>query len=379
MSETPAPSTRLSKEMTDVLIRVALIAVVVYLCLRVFTPFIGLMMWALILAVALYPLHQGLARRLGGRTGRAATLIVLIGILLIGLPTAMLGSSFAGHIHSVYAAFDGNTVEISAPNPAVAEWPLVGERIYSAWQAAATDLPAFLEKLQPQLGNMAKQALAMAASTAGSVLLFLGSLVIAGIMMAYGESGSRAMEQISVRLSGPTAGRRVHRLSTATIRSVATGVIGVAFIQALLLGIGFLFAGIPAAGVLAVIVLLLGILQAPALLVSLPAIGYIWWAGDGGTVMNVVWTVYLLVAGFADNVLKPLLLGRGVDVPMPVVLLGALGGMVSGGIVGLFVGAVILAVGYQLFMDWVNEGQQADPTAVTETDETAADTNLAGN
>jgi predicted PurR-regulated permease PerM len=107
--------------------------------------------------------------------------------------------------------------------------------------------------------------------------------------------------------------------------------------------------------VLAVVVLLLGILQLPAVLVSLPAIAYLWWSGDASTMHNVVFTVYLLVAGFADNVLKPLLLGRGVDVPMPVVLLGALGGMVGGGIVGLFVGAVLLAVGYQLFMDWVDE------------------------
>ena len=379
MSETTAPAARLSKEMTDVLIRVASIAVVVYLCVRVFTPFIGLMLWALILAVALYPLNRGLADRLGGRAGRAATLIVLAGILLIGVPTAMLGSSFAAHVHDVYAAFDGKSIEITPPPPAVAEWPLVGERIFNAWQTAATDLPAFIEKLQPQIGNLAKHALSMAANTAGSVLVFLGALAIAGIMMAYGESGSRAMERISVRLSGPVAGQRVHRLSTATIRSVATGVIGVAFIQALLLGTGFLFAGIPAAGVLALIVLLLGILQAPALLVSLPAIGYIWWAGDGSTVMNVVWTAYLLVAGFADNVLKPMLLGRGVDVPMPVVLLGALGGMVSGGIIGLFVGAVILAVGYQLFMDWVDEGQPGG-SAIADTDTaTAAETETAGS
>jgi predicted PurR-regulated permease PerM len=139
-------------------------------------------------------------------------------------------------------------------------------------------------------------------------------------------------------------------------------VVGVAFIQAILLGLGFVFAGVPAAGILAVIVLLVGILQLPALLVSLPAVGYLWWAGDGSTVMNVVWTVYLLIAGMADNVLKPMLLGRGVDVPMPVILIGALGGMVYSGIVGLFIGAVVLAVGYQLFMDWVD--REARPSAV---------------
>ena len=344
----------LSKDLIDVLVRVGLIAFVIVLCVRVFAPFAGLMTWALILAVALYPLHQRIATRLGGRQGRAATLMVVVGLVLIGVPTVILGMSFAGQIHSAYAAFQGGEFSIEPPAASVAEWPLVGEKLYAAWSLAASDLPAFLAKLQPQLGNFTERALAAAASTAGAVFLFLGSLIIAGVIMAYGESGSRAMLRIFNRLSGPSAGPRLYRLSTATVRSVATGVIGVAFIQAVLLGVGFLMAGVPAAGVLAVIVLLLGILQLPAALISLPAIIYLWWSGDASTVHNIVFTVYLFVAGLADNVLKPLLLGRGVDAPMPVILLGALGGMVSGGIIGLFVGAVLLAVGYQLFMGWVD-------------------------
>jgi predicted PurR-regulated permease PerM len=187
-------------------------------------------------------------------------------------------------------------------------------------------------------------------------LKFLGSLVIAGIMLAYGESGSAAMLAIIRRFTGPEKATEMHKLSTATIRSVATGVIGVAFIQALLLGVGFIAAGIPMAGILAVVVLLFGIAQLPAAVISLPAIAYLWWSGDS-TMMNVVWTVYLLVAGMADNVLKPLLLGRGVDAPMPIILLGALGGMVSAGLIGLFLGAVLLALGYQLFMAWVSDDQ----------------------
>jgi len=345
----------LSKDLIDVLIRAGLIALIAVMCVRVFAPFAGLMTWALILAVALYPLQQRLARRLGGRQGRAATLMVVAGLLLIGVPTIVLGGSFAGQIHATYAAFQSGTVSVAPPAASVAEWPLIGEKLYAAWNLAASDLPALLAKLQPQLQNFAQKALSAAASTAGAVLMFLGALIIAGIMMAYGESGSLAMLRIFKQLTGPTNGPRLQALSTATVRSVATGVIGVAFIQALLLGVGFILAGIPGAGVLAVVVLLLGILQLPAVLVSLPAIAYLWWSGDASTMHNVVFTVYLLVAGFADNVLKPLLLGRGVDVPMPVVLLGALGGMVGGGIVGLFVGAVLLAVGYQLFMDWVDE------------------------
>jgi predicted PurR-regulated permease PerM len=168
-------------------------------------------------------------------------------------------------------------------------------------------------------------------------------------------------------------GPRLHNLSTATIRSVATGVVGVAFIQALLLGIGFIMADIPGAGVLAVVVLLLGIMQLPASLISLPVIAFIWWSGDTSTLMNIIYSIYLLVAGLADNVLKPLLLGRGVEAPMPVILIGALGGMVTDGIIGMFAGAVVLAVGYQVFMDWVDnveEGTSTEPGQIETADQT---------
>ena len=352
----------LSTNFTEAVIRLGLVALLVVLCVRIFAPFANLALWALILTVTLYPLHQRLARWLKGRQGWAATLVVVAGLLLIGVPTVMLGNSFARQVHKAYTAFESNTIKIKSPDPAVADWPLVGEPIYSAWSAAANNLPEFVEENREQLKKIGTRALLAAANTAGAVLLFLGSLIIAGIMMAYGASGHRAMQRIVNRLAGPTRGPRLLSLSTATVRSVASGVIGVAFIQALLLGGGFLLAGIPAAGVLALIVMLLGIVQLPASIISLPAIAYLWWVGDASTTSNIVYTIYLVVAGMADNVLKPLLLGRGVEAPMPIILLGALGGMVSGGIIGLFTGAVLLTVGYQIFMDWVSH-TEADSAA----------------
>ena len=153
-------------------------------------------------------------------------------------------------------------------------------------------------------------------------------------------------------------------LSIATIRAVAQGVIGIACLQALLLGAGFILVGIPAAGIWALLVLVFGIAQIPVGLVSLPAIAYIWMAGGHSTAMAIAYTLLLLAAGSADNILKPLLLGRGVDAPMPVILLGALGGMVSAGILGLFVGSTALTLGYQIFMDWVAD-DAPQPTAET--------------
>jgi len=346
----------LAKDLMDLLIRLGIIAFLVYICIRIFEPFMALMLWALILAVALYPIHQRLASRLGGHQGRAATLIVLCGLLLIGGPLGILGGSFANRINDMNTTYQEQGIKIKQADPAVADWPIVGKRIYQLWNQAARDLPALLEEFKPQLERIFKFLLGMAASTAGDLLKFLLSLIVAGIMMAYGQSGSLAMQRIICRLAGPKTGGQLHTLSTATIRSVAVGVIGVAFIQALLMGIGFVWAGVPAAGVLAVIALLMGIAQLPGAILSLPVIGYIWWSGDS-TLSNVFFTIYLVVAGMADNFLKPLLLGRGVDAPMPVILLGALGGMVTSGIMGLFIGAVLLGVGYQIFMAWVEQGE----------------------
>jgi len=356
VDETAAPAR--PDNLMDTLIRLGVLILLLVVCVQVFAPFSTLMLWALILAVALYPLHLKIVGYLGGRQGRAATVMVLAGLLVIGAPTVMLGGTLVDQLQDLHARLQGEGFELPPPDPAVAEWPLVGERVYAAWSSAASDLPAMLEKFRPQLAQFSKTLVASVANTAAGILVFLVSLIIAGIMLAYAESGSRAMLRIINRLTGPVRGMRVHALATATIRSVASGVIGVAFIQAILIGIGLVWAGILAAGILTGVVLLLGIAQLPALLVTLPAIGYIWWSSDA-TTPNVLFTVYLLAAGTADGFLKPMLLGRGVEAPMPVILLGALGGMVSGGFIGLFIGAVLLAVGYQLFMEWVSQGDSA--------------------
>ncbi len=348
----------LSKDLTETFIRFGLITFMVVVCVWVFEPFAKFALWALILAVALYPLHQRLTNSLNGRQGLSATLLVVASLILIGAPTVMLGDSFAGHAKDAYTAYQNDTITIKRPDPSVAEWPIIGDKLYNAWSTAADDLPGYLKSYRPQLKQILGQVLEAAAGTAGAVVLFRGALIIAGIMMAYGGPGSQAIQRILCRLTDPMRGVRLQALITATIRSVATGVIGVAFIQALLLGVGFYMAGVPAAGVLSIIVLLIGIAQVPASIIALPVVAYIWWSGDASTAINIVWTIYLIAAGMADNLLKPLLLGRGVDAPMPVILIGAIGGMVSAGIVGLFIGAVLLAVGYKAFMLWVDDDEE---------------------
>ncbi|MET0066566.1 MAG: AI-2E family transporter [Candidatus Thiodiazotropha sp.] len=355
-----------TKDLSNSIIQLALVAIIAVLSYRVFAPFEGMMFWGLILGVALYPMHQALAKRMGHRQGRAATLLVLTGLLIIGLPSVLMATSLISEIIGLRDVIQSGQVDIPPPSPNVAQWPLVGDQLHAAWQLAATDFPQFLQQHAPWIKKTTLSMVNMLQSGAGGVFLFLVSLIVAGIMMAYGESGSAAMGRIYSRFAGTERGPRLLRLTVATIRSVAAGVVGVAFIQALLLGIGFVIAGIPGSGILALIVLLIGIVQLPALLITLPVIGYLWWAGDASTMANVFYTVYLLVAGAADGFLKPMLLGRGVDVPMPVILIGALGGMVTAGIIGLFIGAVILAIAYEVFMAWVDQDIAVPPESTTE-------------
>jgi predicted PurR-regulated permease PerM len=337
----------------DVLIRAGLILALVLLCYRVFSPFLTLVAWALVLAITLYPLHSVLAAKIGGRQGLAATLVVVIGCVLIVLPTAILMGSLGDSIEQFVHGVQDATLAIPAPPDSVASWPLVGKRLHAAWSQAHSDLPSLVRSMQPKIGDLARAALAFVAGIGVGLLQFLAAFIVAGILMAFGGPGSRSIEAIFERVAGRERGREFARLATATIRAVAQGVIGVAFIQAIIVGLCLHVAGVPWSGVLTLVVLVLGIAQVPALVVTLPAIAYVWLRGEHGNAAALAYSSLIFVAGMADNVLKPLMIGRGVDAPMPVILLGALGGMASGGIVGMFVGATALALGYQIFTGWV--------------------------
>jgi predicted PurR-regulated permease PerM len=355
-------------QLWDTLVRVALIGGLAWLCFQVFSPFLKLMVWSIILAVTLYPAHQWIARRLGRRQGLSSIILGVLAVALIVVPTWLLVNSFADSIHRFVDAVQQNTVHIPQPRESVKSWPVVGNKIYESWSNALNDLPGFVHRMQPKLADLARQAVSMVASVGLTMLLFLASFFVATILMAKGESASRTGRSFFLRVAGSARGEALAKLSIATIRAVALGVVGVAAIQALLIGLALLFAGIPVAGVLAIVALVLGIAQVPAAFVTLPCIIYIWASGNYSTGAAVAHTIILLLTGLADNVLKPLMLGRGVDVPMPVILFGALGGMATGGILGMFVGATALALGYEIFMKWVALEPESNPVLAMEPD-----------
>ena len=343
----PARST-----MLDTALQIGLVALLVYACSRIILPFTGILLWSAILAVMLYPLHLRLVVWLGNRW--SALLIGLIGVAVILVPTVVVVTSLGSSIYSLISDLQNHGLTLPPSPPWLAAVPLVGRHLTETWALVATNMPAALAKY----GQMLRRPAAWLASFAGGLatgeLSFILSFAIAAVLVAYGKGAAEFTQRLLDHVTGSKArGARLVTLTVATIRGVALGVVGVAVIQSLLIGVGFFAIGLPAAGLLTLATLLLGIVQVPATLVTLPVIVYVF--VTEATTPAIIFMVWTFVAGLSDNILKPLLLGRGLEVPMPVILIGVIGGMLADGLLGLFLGPVLLAVGYVLLIEWLRQ------------------------
>jgi predicted PurR-regulated permease PerM len=345
----------------EVIIRLGLVFLLLFYGLQIVSPFLHPLMWGAILAVALYPAFERLVSALGGRSHLAGGLFIFAGIALVIVPAAMLAAGSMDGMMALAEHWQAGDLRVPPPSDNVLELPVVGETVHARWLEASENLEGAVERFAPQLKALGGLLLGMAASAGGILLLLTFSLVIAGILMARGPACIRFSEILAERLVGED-GKAFLQLATATIRGVATGVIGTAAIQAAAAALGFVAIGVPVAGLWAVLVLLLGVMQLPPLLVLVPIA--IWSFSGHGTVVATVFTIWCLLVALSENVLKPLLMGRGLDIPMLVLLIGALGGMILSGIMGLFVGAVVLAVIYRLFGAWLGTDAPAATEAV---------------
>ena len=348
--------------MVESAIRIGLIFVLFVFTYDIIRPFILPVIWGAIIAVALLPVTKRLQRAYGGRRGLAATTIALLGIALLVTPLVMVsGSIYDGATHALQVLQSGD-VKIPGPKPSVADWPLVGGKLYDTWTLFSTNLEQAIQTFMPQIKSALTSLLGMMGGALGSVLLSILSLAIAAGFMTYSESLASGLTTIAIRTAGDNA-KSWATLIAATIKSVLLGVVGVAAIQALLIGAGFFVFGVPAAGLLTLILMILCIAQLPALLAVLPVIGYMYMTQDSTTAT--LFTVWAIVGALSENLLKPMLMGRGVDTPMPIILIGAIGGMLVYGIVGLFLGAVILSIWYELFVWWlsIEKAQQKEEMA----------------
>ncbi len=359
----------LAKAFSTALIRFAVVTLIVIVCWWAFQPFLPILLWALVLAIALYPLRRAIESKLGMRASRAATLVAAIGVLVLGTPTAMVGNSFTSKTLDIIDSYNSGELAVPKPTDSVKDWPLVGERIYVAWDEAAGDLPTFIEKRQPQLKSIIGWLVDSAAGAAKSVFMLIGAVIIAGIMLAWAEPAEQSIRKIFISFTNNVEGSNLHQLTTATLRQVAIGIIGIAFLTAMIFGGVVALSGVPAASLFTLIALIFAIVQLPVTVVALVAVAILW-SGDSGTVHNVIFTILLIAASLIDNFLKPIILGRGLDVPMPIILIGAVGGMMSGGILGMFVGAAFLAAGYQVFMQWVEKENLRTPEAIKQNEPT---------
>ncbi len=343
--------------MIDTAIRLGAIAILFVATFNIVQPFVGVIMWSVIIAVSLHPAFVWIAEKLGGRRGTAAAVITILGLLVIVIPSVGLSTALVETAQMVATELEDGALEIPPPNASIADLPFIGERLHALWSLAADNLTAALESLKPQLQSLGTTVLSVAAAAGIGVLQFTVSLIISGILLAKSDGGSAFATATFERLA-PGQGERFSKLAEGTIRGVASGVIGVALIQALLAGIGFVVAGIPAAGLWALLCLLLGVMQLTIALVIIPVIIYAFSALD--TTWAIVFLVYNIPVVALDNVLKPLLMGRGVEAPMLVVFVGAIGGFITSGFIGLFVGAVTLVLAYELFRAWVAQPEKVD-------------------
>jgi len=339
----------------DIVLPLLLLAVLIALCVQLLLPFVGLLIWTIIFAVCFYPLHKKLRTKMSNRMSAITIGVGLSALVLV--PTAIASISAAGSIPKVVAAIQTGEQQIPPAPARLQGLPVVGEKAHAAWNEAATDMPAFTQKYRPQLAAFAKRLVSFAGSLFVTVLAIVAAVTFAAITLAYSESARAFISAILARVTGSReCGEHYMNVIGATIKSVANGVIGVAFVQALLCGIGFFVIGVPGAGLLSIVAMALGVVQVPVVLVTVPAI--VWAFSTQSSTAAILFTIWSLLAGLSDAALKPLMIGHGLEVPMPIILLGVIGGVMAYGLAGLFIGAVLLAVGYVLFREWLDGQSQ---------------------
>jgi len=347
----------LTQKAIDTAIRLGVLAVLVAWCFQILRPFISPVIWGSIIAVTLLPLFEKISTKLGDRRKLTAVIITLGSLMLIILPSIQLTVSSVDSLHALSEKMQAETFTLPSPPEGIKDWPVIGESAENLWQGATVNLEATLMKFQPQIVGLAQWLLKTFLGIAAGLVMFALAIIIAGILMASAKSGGMMAKHLVVRVAG-SHGEEIVGITVQTIRSVVKGIIGVSMIQALLAGLGFAVAGIPAAGLWAFLCLVLAIIQIGVAPVVLLVIIYAFYTM--GKVSAVLLTVWLVLVAVSDGPMKAVIFGRGASVPMLVIFLGAIGGFIAIGFLGLFIGAVVLSVGYKLLEAWMGGGLLSD-------------------
>ncbi|MCP4577708.1 MAG: AI-2E family transporter [Deltaproteobacteria bacterium] len=358
-SDHPSSDKTLIAKTLETTIHVGIVMLLLFWCFRIAQPFIQIFVWGIIIAIAVFPVYRRLNSILGGRKKLAAALVILLLLVIIIVPCVMFAASLVETAQKLSADFSEGTLRIPAPPENIKSWPVVGQTFHSFWSLSSENLTAAVGQIAPHLKSLGLWLLNSAAGAGFGIVSFVISILIAGVLLANEARGAHVAKAVAVRLAGER-GTDLVKLSRATVRSVARGILGVALIQAILAGLGCLVVGVPGAGLWALLVLILAVIQLPTFIILAPIVVYVFYTTS--MVPAVLFAIWNVLVGGCDSFLKPLLMGRGVDVPMLVVFIGAIGGFILNGIVGLFIGAIILSLGYKLFELWLNENTKQEET-----------------
>jgi len=338
----------------DTILRIVVLFLLIGWCIGIILPFLDPVIWGAILAVALYPFFAMVKRWVGNRNMAAGVLLTLLILVLLLLPTAWIIRSLVEGIQTLVIQFRNQTLVIPPPDPSVAGWPLIGKPISEIWLLASQSLESVITTYREPLSKLGISILGPLGGFGRSLIMFFVSVIIAGAFLIKADASADFVRKLVHRLAGERSDEIIS-IAGVTIKNVAKGILGVAFFQFVTAGMVFLLAHVPLAGLWAFAVLVLAILQLPSGIVIVPVIIYLFSVKE--LLPTILWTIPLLVIGLSDNVLKPLLMGKGSTVPMLVIFLGAIGGFIFSGLIGLFTGAIVLSVGYNLMVHWIGEGQ----------------------
>ena len=319
-------------------------------------PFVSIILWGLIFALAFEPLHNSLKKFMGGKSRLASFIIVLVSLTIIIIPSWFFMDAIVEELKELKSSFQNKNMIISPPSERVRSWPLVGDPIYDIWQSASVNLEQTIVKYKEPLVDLGRKLANGILSAVGGIFQMMVSLIIAGILLTIGGAGE-SIRKFFRKLAGDR-GDEFADITKKTVANVVRGVLGVALIQATLIGIGFLLAGVPYAGLWTLVVFLFAVLQLPPTLVVIPVAVYLF--SEKEMLPAILWSVYLVLGGISDNIIKPILLGKGAPVPMLVIFIGVVGGFIFSGFIGLFTGAIVMSIGYKLFIGWINSPNQAD-------------------
>jgi predicted PurR-regulated permease PerM len=346
-------NTAATSDLTRTFLVILIIAALIVGSVLTLLPFLGALLWASTLVISTWPLMLKMEQLMGGRRAIAtACMTLLIGMIFV-VPSALAASVLLdAAVEGLDLARTASLKGFPAPPGWLEDIPLIGTRVSSRWrELSAGGADAAIEALRPYARSTAGWAMSLTGGFAMIVVHFVLTIGIVAILYIKGEAAARGILLFAWRIGGERAERSV-RLAAQAVRSVALGVIVTAFVQSVMAGLGLLLAGVPRAGLLVAIVFALCVVQLGPLPVLVPAI--IWFFASGHEpALGIVLVLFTLVAAIGDNFLKPILIRRGVDLSLLLIIPGVIGGMLSFGVAGLFVGPVVLAVTYTLLAEWV--------------------------